>query len=85
MRLLNSADFTFKEFLTASTRPPYAILSHTWGEEEITFEDVKRGQDHFQKKQGYAKLRGCRTKAREDGYDWVGRYGFISSNFRSSS
>ncbi|KAE9969571.1 hypothetical protein BLS_005313 [Venturia inaequalis] len=71
MRLLNSTSLCFKEFLTATDRPAYAILSHTWGDEEITFEDVKRGESHYKKKQGYSKLEGCCRKAREDGYEWV--------------
>ncbi|QDS74748.1 hypothetical protein FKW77_001219 [Venturia effusa] len=68
---LNSSDSLFGQFLTALNRPSYAILSHTWGREEITFEDVKRGKSCFTNKKGYAKLQGCCNKAREDGYEWV--------------
>lgn len=53
--------------------PPYAILSHTWGEDkdEVTFDDLKL--DSFQSKRGYAKIRFCGEQARKDGleYFWV--------------
>ncbi|KIW10708.1 hypothetical protein PV08_11672 [Exophiala spinifera] len=53
--------------------PPYAILSHTWAEDqdEVTFDDLK--QDSFQSKAGYAKIRFCGEQARKDGLDyfWV--------------
>ncbi|KAE9976979.1 hypothetical protein EG328_002306 [Venturia inaequalis] len=71
MRLLNSTDLCFEEFPIATDHPAYAILSHTWGEEEITFEDVKRGKNYFENKKGYTKLEGCCRQAREDGYKWV--------------
>lgn len=53
--------------------PPYAILSHTWGQdsEEVTFQDVwgKTGND----KKGYKKILFCGEQARRDGleYFWV--------------
>ncbi|KAH8684251.1 heterokaryon incompatibility protein-domain-containing protein [Tricladium varicosporioides] len=53
--------------------PRYAILSHTWGPaaEEVTFEDIKGGI--AEGKQGYAKIRFCGERARQDGiqYFWV--------------
>jgi WD40 repeat protein len=52
---------------------PYAILSHTWGEddEEVTFEDLKDGSGKT--KNGYRKLRFCGQQAARDGlqYFWV--------------
>jgi hypothetical protein len=45
--------------------PPYAILSHIWGNEEVTFEDlmsdaVKNNADGtVKKKSGYAKIKFC--------------------------
>lgn len=53
--------------------PPYAILSHTWGEDhdEVTLEDLK--YDSNRTKKGYEKLRFCAIRARERGllYFWV--------------
>jgi len=36
MRLINTKTFEIKE-LIGTTTPPYAILSHTWGDAELTF------------------------------------------------
>ncbi|KAH8764627.1 heterokaryon incompatibility protein-domain-containing protein [Hyaloscypha finlandica] len=53
--------------------PPYAILSHTWGddEEEVTFKDLKKGSG--KKKSGYKKIQFCGAQASRDGlqYFWV--------------
>lgn len=46
---------------------PYGILSHTWGpqeEDEVTFEDVKRGSG--KEKAGYAKITFCVERAKEN-------------------
>lgn len=60
---------------TASTDfEPYAILSHTWDNAEITFQDFQEaGLDACRDKAGYAKLRGAIDLAREREfrYLWV--------------
>ncbi|TDZ31943.1 Vegetative incompatibility protein HET-E-1 [Colletotrichum spinosum] len=38
MRLINTSTLALEEFFGDSV-PPYAILSHTWGPEEVTFQD----------------------------------------------
>jgi hypothetical protein len=30
---------------TSGDIPAYAILSHTWGEEEVIYQDLKKGKD----------------------------------------
>ncbi|KAI1367501.1 HET-domain-containing protein [Xylaria arbuscula] len=68
MRLLNVRTRELKEFFGHKT-PKYAILSHTWEEEEVTFEDLKHPQ--HQTKTGYYKIdQTCKIAARE-GFDWV--------------
>jgi hypothetical protein len=53
--------------------PPYAILSHRWGEvaEEVSFEDIagNAGKD----KSGYQKIRCCGEQAKRDNlqYFWI--------------
>ena len=42
------------EYFEGDRIPPYAILSHRWEDEEVTFEDMKRGQGR--QKQGYRKI-----------------------------
>jgi hypothetical protein len=53
--------------------PPYAILSHTWEEddEEVTFEDISKGSG--KDKAGYRKIEFCRKQAARDGlhHFWV--------------
>ncbi|KAF5227055.1 hypothetical protein FANTH_14886, partial [Fusarium anthophilum] len=67
MRLLNVSTLQLKEF--AAHVPPYAILSHTWTEEEVLYSDI--GTLTAQSKEGYPKLVGCCRKAAQDGFDWV--------------
>ncbi|CAH0021814.1 unnamed protein product [Clonostachys rhizophaga] len=53
--------------------PPYAILSHTWGEDdqEVTLRDVVQGK--AKGKEGYRKIQFCGKQATSDGlhYFWV--------------
>ncbi|RYO80968.1 hypothetical protein DL762_007374 [Monosporascus cannonballus] len=51
--------------------PRYAILSHRWGMEEVTFKDLMDGTGPS--KQGYDKIRFCSDQAERDGLDhfWV--------------
>jgi hypothetical protein len=51
---------------------PYAILSHTWGNEEVTFEDIIQQSPPTQKS-GYIKILKTCELAREEGisYAWV--------------
>jgi hypothetical protein len=67
MRLLNVSTLQLKEFI--GQVPPYAILSHTWSEEEVLYCDI--GALTAQSKEGYPKLVGCCSKAAEDGFEWV--------------
>jgi hypothetical protein len=46
MRLLNSTTLEFKVF-NDDELPPYAILSHTWGQEEISYQDQKYLQKYL--------------------------------------
>lgn len=73
MRLLNVHTFDYKEFVgeVGNGIPPYAILSHTWGPEEVTFNDhTGRGRESIEKK-GYDKIRGCCRLAESEGFQYV--------------
>ncbi|KAI1157011.1 HET-domain-containing protein [Nemania diffusa] len=48
----------------------YAILSHTWDEDEVTFQDMK-GTDEVLHRKGYAKVKHCCFVARTSGFDYV--------------
>lgn len=67
MRLLNVTNLKMREFI--GPRPPYAILSHTWGTEEVSFQDFERGFGKH--KFGYKKIVACCRQAVEDELDWV--------------
>lgn len=53
------------------TIPPYAILSHTWGREECTFQDLSNGTG--KDKEGFDKIKLCVEQAEKMGlgYSWV--------------
>jgi hypothetical protein len=72
MRLLHYNDdgeFSLTQFFDKI--PQYAILSHTWGPEEVTFKDMVDGNGAS--KTGFEKIRFCGEQARRDRlqYFWV--------------
>lgn len=75
MRLLSSntkGEFTLRTFHDERRLPPYAILSHTWVEDqEVTYDELVAGTG--KRKAGYAKLRFCKERIDEDDleYFWV--------------
>src|SRR5688500_8243102 len=76
MRLLkydNDGELSHTDNLDGDDVPPYAILSHKWGQEadEVTFSDIMRGVG--KRKVGYGKLRFCANQAKRDGLQhfWV--------------
>ena len=73
MRLINTRTLQFEEFDHPGT-PPYAILSHTWGEGELTYQDVQTSKTRIQGKEyGYMKLENTLRQAVVDGlrYCWI--------------
>jgi hypothetical protein len=86
MRLINTTTLVLQESFDADV-PEYAILSHTWGSEEVTYQDwvyVTRQnparwgwvylEDEIRKikaTMGYAKITDACKQARKDGLDWV--------------
>jgi tetratricopeptide (TPR) repeat protein len=54
------------------TIPPYAILSHRWGDAEIVLEDIG-SETYKEKKDGYRKLQFCAEQAAQDKlhYFWI--------------
>jgi hypothetical protein len=49
MRLLHTKKLELEEF-GGNKAPRYAILSHTWGEEEVTLQDIKTNKSVVTKK-----------------------------------
>ncbi|KAI1264579.1 HET-domain-containing protein [Xylariaceae sp. FL1019] len=57
MRLLHTATLELETFNTTVKPGAYAIVSHTWGEDEVVFEDVQtRPINEWRKKAGAAKI-----------------------------
>ena len=55
-----------------NTIPPYAILSHTWGNDEVSFHDLcKYVEGEPSESEGYQKIRSCCALAISQGYDYV--------------
>lgn len=75
MRLINSKSLEMEEFIGRGIPPfgygipPYAILSHTWGKEEVTFQDMQGSE--AQNKAGFSKILSCCEQAKRDGLEWV--------------
>jgi hypothetical protein len=70
MRLINTSTGRFEEFIGRNI-PKYAILSHTWEEEEVSFKDTS--DPSCKSKKGYSKIAmTCRLAAEAGlGYAWV--------------
>ena len=68
MRLLHTEDLFFEEFYDTNL-PPYAILSHRWGEKEVSLGDLRKHR--AQEGPGLAKIKGICKLAFSHGYDWV--------------
>ena len=73
MRLLqynNDGGFSLTKFFESDI-PKYAILSHRWGTEEVTFKDLLEGTS--KNNAGYGKIQFCGEQAKRNGlqYFWV--------------
>lgn len=71
MRLINTKTLKLIETFEHDIEP-YAILSHTWGSEEVSFQEMQSGVLDT-RKQGYRKIVNCCRQAVVDGYGfaWV--------------
>ncbi|RFU32963.1 hypothetical protein B7463_g3388, partial [Scytalidium lignicola] len=58
------------EIFSGGTSPLYAILSHVWGKEEVTFQEIKGGEVD-ENKEGYKKLRNACIKAASHGFNYI--------------
>lgn len=69
MRLLHTGKFALEEFFD-SQLPPYCILSHRWGDDEILYADVK-GLHWKPESQSYRKVVGACQLAAARGFKWI--------------
>ncbi|KAI1391403.1 heterokaryon incompatibility protein-domain-containing protein [Hypoxylon trugodes] len=72
MRLINTETIKLEDF-SGRVIPKYAILSHTWGENEANFEDVQNKDIKSSSEPRYKKVKESCNLARSDGlkYIWV--------------
>lgn len=68
MRLLDVETLELTEFFDSDI-PKYAILSHRWEDEEVTYQDFNAGRGPSMK--GWRKVDGCRDRAKDDGWKYV--------------
>jgi hypothetical protein len=71
MRLLDTFKLSLTEFFDDQIPSRYAILSHTWETEEITFQELQEGTNKY--KHGWAKVeKFCALAAKSNfRYVWV--------------
>jgi hypothetical protein len=70
MRLLHAKTLKFHEF-EGSRIPEYAILSHRWEEEEVSYQDMLTLLRRLSKKGGFMKIQQCCIQAVKDELDYV--------------
>ena len=70
MWLLDTTSLALSAFFDENT-PYYAILSHTWGPEEVSFQDIQGPHERILNKAGYKKIKECCAKALEAGFEYV--------------
>jgi hypothetical protein len=51
--------------------PPYAILSHRWGREEVSFRDMTGDHTALAHRKGFQKIVQCCAKAKSEGHNYV--------------
>jgi len=68
MRLLNANNLSIVEFF-GNDVPAYAILSHTWGDEEVTFQNMRNGK--ARRKSGYKKIQLLCKQTLADDLKWA--------------
>ncbi|KAF4950090.1 hypothetical protein FGADI_8429 [Fusarium gaditjirri] len=69
MRLINTKTLELHEFFSENV-PPYAILSHAWGAEEVTFQDWQNRQ-LAASKQGFAKIKSACRQSLDQKIEWL--------------
>jgi len=70
MWLLDTTSLALSAFFDSNT-PHYAILSHTWGSEEVSFQDIQGSHEKISHRAGFIKIRDCCAKALEAGFRYV--------------
>jgi hypothetical protein len=72
MRLIDTATLQMGHVFNAD-RLQYAVLSHTWGDQEVTFQEFSNLNPSIMERSGYQKIKNCCQRAFTDGikYCWI--------------
>ncbi|KAK1749954.1 ankyrin repeat-containing domain protein [Echria macrotheca] len=71
MRLINTSTHLLESFIDDET-PMYAILSHRWGPDEVTFIDMQALEwETVRSRQGYAKFASACDTAKHYGFHYI--------------
>jgi len=70
MRLLHTETLHLHEFQDNKI-PKYAILSHTWEDEELSYHDIVAPVANLATKKGYAKMSKAALKSKALGYEYL--------------
>ena len=70
MHLINTTTGQLEKFASRRTTPRYAILSHTWGPDEMTYKQITKPRTPFQGA-GYHKVKRCSEIALALGYPYL--------------
>jgi hypothetical protein len=71
MRLLRARTVSLEPFFDDRDLPPYAVLSHTWGSDEVSFHEIQQSHAAIKSRAGYQKILGCCRQALRDGLEHV--------------
>ncbi|CAI0644286.1 unnamed protein product [Colletotrichum noveboracense] len=79
MRVIDTETLKLVEFHDLPP-DPYVTLSHTWGEDEVTFQEMTalsneetslRNRSTIESKHGFEKIKSTCAKAKKDGFSWA--------------
>jgi hypothetical protein len=70
MWLLNSGTLELDLYYDNKT-PHYTILSHVWGENEVSFQQINGSRTEIQNHAGYVKIQKCCEQAANHGFEYV--------------
>lgn len=73
MRLINTATLQLESFprFDRPQIPPYAILSHRWGADEISLQEMQTPTPSLTSKLGYQKVVKCSAVAASFGFEYI--------------
>lgn len=73
MWLINTHTLSLEEHFFDNVRGKYAILSHTWGDDEVSFREMVSSKLTVRTKLGWQKIVGTCREAKNTGlkYAWV--------------